>query len=114
MFSPVKPNCESVRLRQCSKAVSNTDCKSCRADSSTAKWYRRLQTLSLLTVVGVGRLIHYPGLLLTVAVVGNNVLPLAGIGARHDGNDRIGVAHVKHFVSYAWLDEDEITGFIFN
>src|SRR5262249_17875562 len=38
----------------------------------------------------------------------DNVLPLARVRWRDDGDDRLGVADVEHFVRDARLDEDEV------
>ena len=43
-------------------------------------------------------------------IVRNDVLPLAGIGARHHSYHRLGLAQVEHFVRHAGLDEDEVAG----
>src|SRR6185436_20199669 len=45
-----------------------------------------------------------------LAVVANDVLPLTGVGACHDGDDGLGGADVEHFVRYSRFDEDEIPG----
>src|ERR1700691_6340454 len=43
----------------------------------------------------------------------HDVFPLTGIGSRHDGNDRLRVAHVKDLMRHTRLNENEIPGFIF-
>jgi len=40
------------------------------------------------------------------------MLPFTRIGASHHRDDRLGVAHVAHFVRHARLYEDEIPGSI--
>src|SRR3954447_5438189 len=42
------------------------------------------------------------------AVVGHDVLPFAGVGARDHGHHRLAVAGVEHLVRHAGLDEDEV------
>src|SRR3954465_1512291 len=44
--------------------------------------------------------------------IGNDLVPFVGARARHDGDDRIGVAQVEHFMRNAGRDEDEITGLV--
>ena len=44
------------------------------------------------------------------ARVVDDVLPFACVGARHDRDHRLGVAHVQHLVRNTGLDEDEIPG----
>ena len=45
-----------------------------------------------------------------VPVVGDDVRPFVGVGTRHDGDDRLGVAEIEDFVRDAGLDVDEVAG----
>src|SRR5262245_2738276 len=54
------------------------------------------------TIVGAARL--------QFSLVRNDVGPLAGVGSRDDGDNRIGGADVEDFVRNTGLDEDEVAG----
>src|SRR5215510_15950210 len=47
---------------------------------------------------------------LQFSLVGNDVGPLARVGSRDDGDNRIGGADVEDFVRNTGLDEDEVAG----
>src|SRR5262249_37331404 len=47
-----------------------------------------------------------------VAVVGDDVFPLAGVRAGHHGHHGFGIAQVEHFVRYAGLDIDKVAGLV--
>src|SRR5262245_57490191 len=51
---------------------------------------------------------YTPGVL--GALEGHDVSPLAGVGAGDNGDDRVGVAGVEHFMGNAGHDEDEVAG----
>ncbi len=42
-----------------------------------------------------------------LAVIVDDILPLAGVGSCHDRDHRIGIAHVEHLLRDTWFDEDK-------
>src|SRR5262249_47583097 len=48
------------------------------------------------------------------ALVGDNVVPLVGGGARDKGDDRLRVTQIEDFVGHAWFNINEIAGFVFD